>query len=362
MKLSDWIWKRMEDMQDAGLRWKPTLKFCHQVLRLDYNAVADSIVRNGHRPAITEEQAKILWDYRFFRNLDQTERSGWHKVMEVLQQTDWGKQQVWSLSGLKMGNETLAQKLNAMYTLLCSAHKDKSHAIYPRQNPEEVATAHKLVGYCMKDEELDHLKRLALHGEYPGDLTAIRYGLMDMYQKIEDLEWERAKEMRADNHWTANSIDATILNEKGRIMRSASELYERKVQGKFPDDYREALHRERMVLHGLSQKGWDGQTKIPKPLLVKYGLAESFGKISDALLDYVVRCDLGDDTYPTHTIGHHNRIIKEQSRIGLERLEHRLFPDKNKPKLHPASLGTHKMPIRLQNQVSKENKGIKIRF
>lgn len=65
---------------------------------------------------------------------------------------------------------------------------------------------------------------------------------------------------------------------KGRIMRSASDLYEQKVQGKFPDDYRKALHRERMVLHGLSQKGWDGQTKIPKPLLVKYGLAESFGK------------------------------------------------------------------------------------
>ena len=75
MKLSDWIWEKMENLQDAGFRWKPTLKFCHQVLRLDYNAIADSIVRNGHRPAITEEQAKILWDYRFFRNLDQTERS-----------------------------------------------------------------------------------------------------------------------------------------------------------------------------------------------------------------------------------------------------------------------------------------------
>lgn len=155
MKLSDWIWEKMENLQDAGFRWKPTLKFCHQVLRLDYNAIADSIVRNGHRPAITEEQAKILWDYRFFRNLDQTERSGWHKVMDVLQQTDWGKQQVWLLSGLKMGNETLPQKLNAMYTLLCSAHTGKSHTLCPLPNPEEVATAHKLVGYCMKDEELD---------------------------------------------------------------------------------------------------------------------------------------------------------------------------------------------------------------
>lgn len=107
---------------------------------------------------------KILWDYRFFRNLDQTERSGWHKVMDVLQQTDWGKQQVWLLSGLKMGNETLPQKLNTMYTLLCSAHTGKSHTLCPLPNPEEVATAHKLVGYCMKDEELDYLKRLALHG------------------------------------------------------------------------------------------------------------------------------------------------------------------------------------------------------
>ena len=213
MKLSDWIWEKMENLQDAGFRWKPTLKFCHQVLRLDYNAIADSIVRNGHRPAITEEQAKILWDYRFFRNLDQTERSGWHKVMDVLQQTDWGKQQVWLLSGLKMGNETLPQKLNAMYTLLCSALTGKSHTLCPLPNPEEVATAHKLVGYCMKDEELDYLKRLALHGEYPGDLTAIRHGLMDMYQKIEDLEWERAKEMRADNHWSADSIDAAIQEE-----------------------------------------------------------------------------------------------------------------------------------------------------
>src|SRR5699024_29350 len=124
--------------------------------------------------------------------------------------------------------------------------RSKSHTLCPLPNPEEVATAHKLVGYCMKDEELDYLKRLALHGEYPGDLTAIRHGLMDMYQKIEDLEWERAKEMRADNHWSADSIDAAIQEEKGRIMRSASDLYEQKVQGKFPDDYRKALHRERM--------------------------------------------------------------------------------------------------------------------
>lgn len=70
-----------------------------------------------------------------------------------------------------------------MYTLLCSAHTGKSHTLCPLPNPEEVATAHKLVGYCMKDEELDYLKRLALHGEYPGDLTAIRHGLMDMYQR-----------------------------------------------------------------------------------------------------------------------------------------------------------------------------------
>ena len=43
MKLSDWIWEKMENLQDAGFRWKPTLKFCHQVLRLDYNAIADSL-------------------------------------------------------------------------------------------------------------------------------------------------------------------------------------------------------------------------------------------------------------------------------------------------------------------------------
>ena len=79
-------------------------------------------------------------------------------------------------------------------------------------------------------------------------------------------------------------------------------------------------------------------------------------------MDYSIGSDKGDDTYPKDMEGHHNRIIKEQSRIGLERLEHRLFTDKNKQKLHPASLGTHKMPIRLQNQVSKENKGIKIRL
>lgn len=94
---------KMENLQDAGFRWKPTLKFCHQVLRLDYNAIADFHRKERASPGITEEQAKILWDYRFFRNLDQTERSGWHKVMDVLQQTDWGKQQVWLLSGLKWG-------------------------------------------------------------------------------------------------------------------------------------------------------------------------------------------------------------------------------------------------------------------
>ena len=127
------------------------MKFCHQVLRLDYNAVADSIVRNGHRPAITEEQEKYcgitvssgIWTRR--------NAAAGTRLWMYCNRPTGGKQQIWLLSGLKMGNETLPQKLNAMYTLLCSAHKE-SHIVCPRPNPEEVATAHKLVGYCMKDE------------------------------------------------------------------------------------------------------------------------------------------------------------------------------------------------------------------
>lgn len=74
-KLSDWIWEKMENLQDAGFRWKPTLKFCTiQVLRLDYNAIAGFHRKERASPAITRARQKILWDYRFFRNLDQTER------------------------------------------------------------------------------------------------------------------------------------------------------------------------------------------------------------------------------------------------------------------------------------------------
>lgn len=361
MKLSDWIKDKREKWRSRSFKRSET-DFCGQVQYGRYDAVLQSIERNKLFPSVTKEQARILWDSCFFRDIGQTSQKGWHRVMDALKRTEWGERQNWQLSGLKAGNETLSQKLNAQYVLLCGQNTGGNDRACPCMEQEEVRAAHRLIGYCMKEQELLELKEFALSGKRPGDLTAIRYGLLDGFMKIEDWRRERAEEMRGDNHRTADGIDMRIAGENGKLMRTAAGLYEKKLDGKLPEDYLKVLRYERDMLYELSKNGWDGIMEVPKSLQMKYGMAEPFHRASNLLLDYVVRCDLGDDSYPETGMRRCNKEIKSRSREGLAYLEKKLSPHASVSGHRTAHPDAYRFSRCRQEQAKKQPKGIKMKF
>lgn len=176
----------------------------------------------------------------------------------------------------------------------------------------------------------DALKRLALKGEKPDDSVAIRHGLAEGYRRLEELSREWSEEMRGDNHTVMEQIELREADERGKLMRQAAALYERKTGGRLPGDYLEAVKAERALLHGLARHGWDGQREVPKETVEKYGLTRDFAGIARLRWDYHLSEDNGDFSrdYPEAAIGRHNRAIRERAAKELAGLEARLFPEK----------------------------------
>lgn len=139
--------------------------------------------------------------------------------------------------------------------------------------------AHRLLNCCMREGDLDALKRLALKGEKPDDSVAIRHGLADGYRRLEELSREWSEEMRGDNHTVMEQIE---LRE------------------------------------------------VPKETVEKYGLTRDFAGIARLRWDYHLSEDNGDFSrdYPEAAIGRHNRAIRERAAKELAGLEARLFPEK----------------------------------
>ena len=100
-------------------------------------------------------------------------------------------------------------------------------------------------------------------------------------------------------------IELREADERGRLMRQAAALYERKTGGRLPGDYLEAVKAERALLHGLARHGWDGQREVPKETVEKYGLTEDFAGIARLRWDYHLSEDNGDFSrdYPEAAIG-----------------------------------------------------------
>ena len=202
-------------------------------------------------------------------------------------------------------------------------------AVIPEAQAER-DVAHRLLNCCMREGDLDALKRLALKGEKPDDSVAIRHGLAEGYRRLEELSREWSEEMRGDNHTVMERIELREADERGRLMRQAAALYEKKTGGRLPGDYLEAVKAERALLHGLARHGWDGQREVPKETVEKYGLTEDFAGIARLRWDYHLSEDNGDFSrdYPEAAIGRHNRAIRERAAKELAGLEARLFPEK----------------------------------
>ena len=111
-------------------------------------------------------------------------------------------------------------RLAAQYKVLEyeNTRRNAPQPLSPEAQAERDA-AHRLLNCCMREGDLDALKRLALKGEKPDDSIAIRHGLAEGYRRLEELSREWSEEMRGDNHTVMEQIELREADERGRLMR-----------------------------------------------------------------------------------------------------------------------------------------------
>lgn len=331
-RLSEWLLRRRERQEERNMR-QVTAYFGSLLKkrRADAGAILQSVRDYRDCPEVTRKQAELL-EHRFFRYVYQTGYPEWRAVMDALKETRYGMREGAAIPrSVKEAAESPMLRLAAQYKVLEHEYtrRNAPQPLSPEAQAERDA-AHRLLNCCMREGDLDALKRLALKGEKPDDSVAIRHGLAEGYRRLEELSREWSEEMRGDNHTVMEQIELREADERGKLMRQAAALYERKTGGRLPGDYLEAVKAERALLHGLARHGWDGQREVPKETVEKYGLTEDFAGIARLRWDYHLSEDNGDLSrdYPEAAIGRHNRAIRERAAKELAGLEARLFPEK----------------------------------
>ena len=332
-RLSEWLLRRWERQEERNMR-QVTAYFGSLLKkrRADAGAILQSVRDYRDCPEVTRKQAELLLEHRFFRYVYQTGYPEWRAVMDALKETRYGMREGAAIPrSVKEAAESPMLRLAAQYKVLEHEYtrRNAPQPLSPEAQAERDA-AHRLLNCCMREGDLDALKRLALKGEKPDDSVAIRHGLAEGYRRLEELSREWSEEMRGDNHTVMEQIELREADERGKLMRQAAALYERKTGGILPGDYLEAVKAERALLHGLARHGWDGQREVPKETVEKYGLMEDFAGIARLRWDYHLSEDNGDLSrdYPEAAIGRHNRAIRERAAKELAGLEARLFPEK----------------------------------
>ena len=331
-KLSEWLLRRRERQEERNMRQaKAYFGSLLNKRRADAGAILQSVRDYRDCPEVTRKQAELL-EHRFFRYVYQTGYPEWRAVMDALKETRYGMREGAAIPrSVREAAESPMLRLAAQYKVLEHEYtrRNAPQPLSPEAQAERDA-AHRLLNCCMREGDLDALKRLALKGEKPDDSVAIRHGLAEGYRRLEELSREWNEEMRGDNHTVMEQIELREADERGKLMRQAAALYERKTGGRLPGDYLEAVKAERALLHGLARHGWDGQREVPKETVEKYGLTEDFAGIARLRWDYHLSEDNGDFSrdYPEAAIGRHNRAIRERAAKELAGLEARLFPEK----------------------------------
>lgn len=331
-RLSEWLLRRRERQEERNMR-QVTAYFGSLLKkrRADAGAILQSVRDYRDCPEVTRKQAELL-EHRFFRYVYQTGYPEWRAVMDALKETRYGMRERAAIPrSVKEAAESPMLRLAAQYKVLEHEYtrRNAPQPLSPEAQAERDA-AHRLLNCCMREGDPDALKRLALKGEKPDDSVAIRHGLAEGYRRLEELSREWSEEMRGDNHTVMEQIELREADERGKLMRQAAALYERKTGGILPGDYLEAVKAERALLHGLARHGWDGQREVPKETVEKYGLMEDFAGIARLRWDYHLSEDNGDLSrdYPEAAIGRHNRAIRERAAKELAGLEARLFLEK----------------------------------
>lgn len=296
-RLSEWLLRRRERQEERNMR-QVTAYFGSLLKkrRADAGAILQSVRDYRDCPEVTRKQAELLLEHRFFRYVYQTGYPEWRAVMDALKETRYGMRERAAIPrSVKEAAESPMLRLAAQYKVLEHEYtrRNAPQPLSPEAQAERDA-AHRLLNCCMREGDLDALKRLALKGEKPDDSVAIRHGLAEGYRRLEELSREWSEEMRGDNHTVMEQIELREADERGKLMRQAAALYERKTGGILPGDYLEAVKAERALLHGLARHGWDGQREVPKETVEKYGLMEDFAGIARLRWDYHLSEDNGD--------------------------------------------------------------------
>lgn len=296
-KLSEWLLRRRERQEERNMR--QVAAYFGSLLkkrRADAGAILQSVRDYRDCPEVTRKQAELLLEHRFFRYVYQTGYPEWRAVMDALKETRYGMREGAAIPrSVREAAESPMLRLEAQYKVLEYEYtrRNAPQPLSPEAQAERDA-AHRLLNCCMREGDLDALKRLALKGEKPDDSVAIRHGLAEGYRRLEELSREWSEEMRGDNHTVMEQIELREADERGKLMRQAAALYERKTGGRLPGDYLEAVKAERALLHGLARHGWDGQREVPKETVEKYGLTEDFADIARLRWDYHLSEDNGD--------------------------------------------------------------------
>lgn len=331
--MSEWLLRRRERQEQRNMR--QATDYFESLLkkrRADAGAIRLSIGDYRDYPKVTRKQAELLLKHKFFRYVYQMGYPEWRAVMEALKDTRYGTREGTEIPrNVKEATESPMLRLTAQYKVLEYEYMRRNAPQPPTPGKQaERDAAHRLLNYCMRESDLDALKRLALKGEKPDDSVSIRHGLADGYRKIGELNREWNEEQRGDNHDIMEQIELRVAEEKGKLMRQAAALYEKKMEGKLPGDYLEAVKEERTLLYGLARSGWDGQKGVAPETLDKYGLTRDFSEIARLRWDYHLGEDNGDLSrdYPEAAIDRHNRAIRERAAKELEKLEARVFPEK----------------------------------
>lgn len=331
--MSEWLLRRRERQEQRNMRL--ATDYFESLLKkrwADAGAIRQSIGDYRDYSKMTRKQAELLLKHKFFRYAYQMGYPEWRAVMEVLKDTRYGTREGTEIPrNVKEAAESPMLRLTAQYKVLEYEYMRRNAPQPPTPGKQaERDAAHRLLNYCMRESDLDALKRLALKGEKPDDSVTIRHGLADGYRKIGELNREWNEEQRGDNHDIMEQIELRVAEEKGKLMRQAAALYEKKMEGKLPGDYLEAVKEERTLLYGLARSGWDGQKGVAPETLDKYGLTRDFSEIARLRWDYHLGEDNGDLSrdYPEAAIDRHNRAIRERAARELEKLEARVFPEK----------------------------------
>lgn len=339
--------------------------FCEMLRenRADATLIRQCIEKYHNYPLVTCRQVELLLEHKFFRGIHQMGRPEYQAVMETLNETHYGMYETrFASRKLKQAAQNPMLCLEAEYIVL--NHEYMKRNIQKPLSLDEMSereVAHRLLNFCMRKEDLNALKSLALKGERPDDSVIIRHGLADGYRRIEILKQEWNEEQRADNHFIMEQIELRIAEEKGKLMRHATALFERMMKDRLPKDYSDWLKKEIEVLRRLTLNGWDGQQTIAQEIINKYGMTWDFSEISRLMWDHHLNEDNGElsQHYPEATISRHNHTIQKRAAIELEQLETRLRVVTNKAvkrKDKPALLPVLALASRKQG-VSKTKNG-----